>query len=726
MRKTLPLWIQLLLIFVGLLAGMAAVLTTAADRSLLASLAADATRHVNLAAQTRQETVSQLFQLRQQRAEGVLGSLEALCAEPLPSGRLAWAAGCVRPILDDFRRSERAIGAVLSYRNRPVRRSGGRVAEDFPDSRALATVVRKPKGGVEYLMRAVRRDSVLAVQFDHEDVAKLFEGQPTLGRSAQTFLVDASGAFLTSPPERVPGSAAIPAVSSRCRLGDDGFVDLDYRGVKSFQSFRPVPAIGSACVGATLPYEEAMAPAKLLRTDLIRHAALFVAVGVILSLVASHWVAAPVRRLAVSARQLQTGQFERPIPLGGPSEVRALGRAFNTMGNTLAELVAKEQSARREAEEANRSKDEFLATVSHELRTPLTAVLGWAHMLQSKTVSADELRHGLAVIDRAGRAQKRLIEDLLDVSRIVSDRMRLARESVTMTEVIEAAVDAVRPQAREKRLEIHVEIHEPALVLGDARRLEQVVGNLLWNAIKFTEPPGEIRVALKRADRDVVLTVRDTGVGISSAFLPYVFEWFRQADPRSQSQSGLGLGLGIVRHIVQLHGGSVRAESLGAGKGATFTVTLPVYVSTAHLAAPRAARPETVSAPVEHRLDRARILVVEDDEVSRELLKLTLERAGAFVEAVSTARDARREIFAEAPDALVSDIRLPEEDGYSLMRSIRSAGLATPAIAVTAYARPEDVDAAREAGYQAHMSKPVDAVRLVEAVEALLRNHVIH
>lgn len=723
MRRTLPLSIQLLLIFVGLLAGMAAVLTTAAHRSLLATLAADANRHVSLAARTREQTLSQLFQLRQQRAQGFLASLEALCAEPAGSGRLAWASDCVRPMLDDFRRSERALGSVLTYRQRTIRRSGRRVSGETPGESALAKMVRTPKGTVEYVMRATRRQAALTVQFDHEEVAKLFDDPPALGRSAEVFLVDDTGHFLTPSPEPSSSVAQTAALLSRCRSGDDGFVDLDYRGVKSFQSFRPLAALGTACVGARLPYEEALAPAEHLRVDLIRHAALFVAVGVVLSLVAAHWVAAPVRRLALSARQLQTGQFERPIPLGGPSEVRALGRAFNAMGNNLAELVAKEQAARREAEDASRSKDEFLTTVSHELRTPLTAVLGWAHLLRSKTVSPDELRHGLAVIERAGRAQNRLIDDLLDVSRIVSDRLRMVREPVALKEVAEAALDALRPQAEDKQIDIQADVSD-AIVLGDARRLEQVVGNLLWNAIKFTGPSGHIHLTLKPANRHVILSVSDTGVGISAQFLPYVFEWFRQADPRSHSQAGLGLGLGIVRHIVQLHGGSVRAESLGPGRGATFTVTLPIHEPAALALPERTSRKQTPS--IAHRLDRARVLVVEDDDDARELVRATLESAGASVQTVSNAGDARQEMLAERPDVLVSDIRLPEEDGYSLIRSLRGAGIATPAIALTAYARREDADAARAAGYQIHIPKPIDALRLVEAVETLIREDVVH
>ena len=257
-------------------------------------------------------------------------------------------------------------------------------------------------------------------------------------------------------------------------------------------------------------------------------------------------------------------------------------------------------------------------------------------------------------------------------------------------------------------------------MLGDPPRLEQVVSNLVWNAIKFTEPPGRVRVALQRHDRNIILSVTDTGAGISPVFLPYVFDWFRQADAQARSQAGLGLGLGIVRHIVQLHGGSVRAESAGLGQGATFTVTLPVFEPASPAAAPP--RPKALPVPsIGRTLHAARVLVVEDDADARELVKMTLEDAGASVDAVATAGAARLEMAADPPDILISDIRMPEEDGYSLIRSLRDAGIATPAIAMTACARQQDADDAHAAGFQIHLAKPVDANRLVEAVARLLK-----
>ena len=724
MRRALPLSVQLSVTFVGILLAMAAVLTSAAYTSSRVILEDEARRGVGLATDTLEKTVRQLFQLRQQRAEGFLSSLQSLCTEPMDSGRLGWVDECVRPMVDDFRTSERALGALLAYGPRRIRRSGRPVSAVAPSAGALARMIRRPDGAVEYVMTAALGRITLATQYNHDEVAALFQGPSGLGRSGEVFLVDYEGRSLTSAPlegSPVPADRAA-AFLKNCREGAEPFVDVDYRGIKTIQSFRPLSAVDGACVGARLDYDEALLPAARLRADLMVRAGWFVVIGAVLSLVAAQWISRPVRRLASSARNLQTGRFDRPIALAGPSEVRALGQAFNAMGNDLAELVAREQAARREAETANRSKDEFLATVSHELRTPLTAIFGWAQMLQTGRLPPDRVRHGIAVIERSARVQRQLIDDLLDVSRIVSNRMRIVREPVGLTEVIEAALDAIRPEAAEKQVAIETRLAERAMVLGDPRRLEQVVWNLAWNALKFTPPSGHIRVELRRIDRQIVLTVADTGVGISSAFLPYIFEWFRQADAKSRSQSGLGLGLGIVRHLVQRHGGSVRAESRGEGKGATFTVTLPAYEPPVSLA-PAAA---TVTPPAVRRLDTVRVLLIEDDDDTRESVRLTLESAGASVEAVANAAEGRREMLSDPPDVLISDIRMPEEDGYSLMKSLRGIGVETPAIALTAYARREDADEAHAAGFQIHLPKPVDAGRLIEAVATLVEDRTIH
>jgi signal transduction histidine kinase/ActR/RegA family two-component response regulator len=726
MRPALPLSVQLLLTLVGLLMGITMVLTTAAYTSVLDNLDTDARRSVSAATRATEQRVTQLFQLRQQRAEAFLVSVRSLCTESLGFGRLAWLEDCVRPMVDDFRKSEAATSAMLSYRGRTLRRSGGRIASDLPAYGALARVTRAADGGIRYTMRAARAELRLTLQFDHAQVEKIFGGPSDLAPGGDLSLVENNGHVLAkigTGPDLIP-QPYVARVLKACREAADAFVDVDYKGRQAFQSVRPVAALGDACVAAHLDYDQALAPAERLRRQLFASGAWFVLAGVILSLVAAHWIAAPVRRLSISARKLQTGRFDRPIPLSGPSEVRALGHAFNAMANDLAELVAKEQAARREAEAANRSKDEFLATVSHELRTPLTAILGWAHMLRTERLPADAAQHAIQVIERSARAQRQLIEDLLDVSRIVSNRLQIAREPVRVADIVRAAVDTVRPQTRTQQVQIEMRLDDSAIVLGDPQRLEQVVWNLAWNAVKFTQPGGHITIDLQHADNQAILTVADTGVGISSSFLPHVFDWFRQADARSRSQSGLGLGLGIVRHIVRLHGGSVRAESRGEGHGATFVVTLPAQQTSVTQVAqpvrPGPARPLAVS------LRDVRVLLVEDDDDTRELVRIALERAGASVDAVATAEAARREIFSEKPDILISDIRMPEENGYALIESLRREGVVTPAIALTALARREDADAAHAAGFQLHIPKPIDPAMLVDAVATLVHNDTVH
>jgi signal transduction histidine kinase/CheY-like chemotaxis protein len=720
MLRAVPLSVQLVFTFVGLVVGTTAALTTAAYTSSRTSLETQARRTVRLATETREQTLAQLFNLRQQRAEGLLASMQSLCGERAGPGRLAWAPDCVRTLVNDFRASEGAEGVLLTYRDRRIARSGAAVQPRSPAGDALAHIIRRADGPVEYVMTATLGDAVLTTQFGHAEVWALFEGAGTnLGSTGEVFLLDGDGQVLTAPraglSRDTPPGAARDLLASCSGANGEG-VGPDHRGVRSIQSFRRVAVLSGACIGARLDYADALAPAESLRADLVARGAWFVLLGTILSLVAAKWIASPLRRLLMSARQLQTGRFDRPIPVAGPSEVRALGRAFNAMGNDLAELVAREQAARREAEAANRSKDDFLAAVSHELRTPLSAILGWSHMLRAQQLPPDRMRHGIEVIERNARAQRQLIEDLLDVSRIAANRLRMAKEPIRLADVVEAALDAVRPQAVAKGVTIETVLHDRAPVLGDPRRLEQVVWNLGWNAVKFTPASGCVRVDLSRLNSEVVLSVSDTGVGIASEFLPHVFEWFRQGDHKTQA--GLGLGLGIVRHLVQLHGGSVYAESAGEGRGATFIVRLPVHepAVTAPVWDPGG---EAGEASRTAKLDDVRVLVVEDDDDTRELLRVTLENAGASVESVASAASARHEVFADPPDVLISDIRMPDEDGYALIQSLRAAGIATPAIALTAYARREDAEAAHAAGFQIHLPKPVDAGRLIDTVARL-------
>jgi PAS domain S-box-containing protein len=385
----------------------------------------------------------------------------------------------------------------------------------------------------------------------------------------------------------------------------------------------------------------------------------------------------------------------------------------------------------REAQESSRLKDEFLATVSHELRTPLTAILGWAHMLRTGQFNGDSTLKAIETIERNARSQSQLIDDLLDVSRIITGKLRIDVRPVDPNSFIEAAIESVRPAAEAKDVRVQ-RIMDTGLVTvsGDPGRLQQVIWNLLSNAIKFTPRGGRVQVRLERVNSHIEIGVSDSGAGIAPEFLPYVFDRFRQADQRTTRQhGGLGLGLAIVRHLVELHGGSVRAESAGLGHGSTFTVLLPVaavYQSVGREERVHPAARDTLpNYECPDRLDGLRVLAVDDEPDTRELLKMGLGQCGAKVTTVGSVAEALEAIVADVPDLLISDIGMPEEDGYELIRRVRElppeSGGRVPAIALTAYARVEDRMQALRAGYQMHVPKPVELAELVAVAASLIR-----
>jgi signal transduction histidine kinase len=401
---------------------------------------------------------------------------------------------------------------------------------------------------------------------------------------------------------------------------------------------------------------------------------------------------------------------------------------------TQKRLLASEMAARSDAEHANRMKDEFLATLSHELRTPLTAILGWAQLLR-RPLEPERVQRGLAIIERNARLQAQLIADLLDVSRIVQGKLTLDVQAVDVPAIVDAAVDTVQHAAEAKGITLVRRVGRlQGHVRGDASRLQQVVWNLLTNAIKFTPRGGRVEVSVREEGPCAGITVRDTGQGIDPAFLPHVFERFRQAEGGSaRHHGGLGLGLAIVKHLVELHGGTVCVESDGLGRGATFRVDLPIGGKPCSTCAPRPWQQEPLRLPeaappplsLDGKLRGVRVLVVEDDEDTRELVRGLLADAGAEVVAAPSAAEALAILAAFRPDVMVSDLGMPGMDGFKLIEEIRDhppAGNAfLPAVALTAYARPEDRQRALLAGYQAHLPKPVDPSELLANVFGLSR-----
>jgi PAS domain S-box-containing protein len=421
-------------------------------------------------------------------------------------------------------------------------------------------------------------------------------------------------------------------------------------------------------------------------------------------------------------------RFSRPQYIDGKSVGRVWSyRDITTRQHAedaLRALVESERTARAEIDRVSRLKDEFLATLSHELRTPLTAILGWAKVLLLKRDDAATIERGLDAIARNAKAQARLIEDLLDMNRIVSGKLRLEVQPTDVASVVEAAIEAVRPSAEAKGIRLH-SVLDPLTgpVSGDPNRLQQVVWNLLSNAVKFTPRGGKIEVLLERVKSHLEIAIRDDGIGIEAHFLPQVFDRFRQADASTtRSHGGLGLGLSIARQLVELHGGSMRASSDGLGQGATFVVSLPLAAMRRrqHLAGthPGASGPSS-----ELNLAGLKILIVDDELDARQLVEQLLRDCAAEVHTAASAAEALALIESVRPDLLLSDIGMPGCDGYQFMQQLRrlsaERGGKTPAIALTAFARTEDRIRTMVAGYQVHLSKPVEPYELLAAVGSL-------
>lgn len=408
-----------------------------------------------------------------------------------------------------------------------------------------------------------------------------------------------------------------------------------------------------------------------------------------------------------------------------PEHVTAMSMAANLTAVAIenVRLLKLERTAREAAEESNRLKDEFLATVSHELRTPLTAILGWSRLLEGGTLDDSVTQQAVETIWRNAKAQAQIVDDILDVSRIITGNLYLDLQPLEVVPVVENAINVVRPTADAKGIRIETFFDSrPAMISGDANRLQQVVWNLLSNAVKFTESGGRVSAKVSQVGGAVQIGVSDTGQGISKEFLPYVFDRFRQADSTTTRQhGGLGLGLAIARHLVEIHGGSIRAESDGAGNGATFTIRLPL------VEAPAVAEPEKD----EHKLAQSpqllsglHVLLVDDDSDTLMLMATALTRRHANVTAVSSAFEAIQAITQRRPDVLVSDIAMPDEDGYGLIEKVRllENGMAQiPAVAITAYAKEEDRDRALSAGFQIYLAKPVELTELISVVARAAR-----
>jgi signal transduction histidine kinase/ActR/RegA family two-component response regulator len=550
-------------------------------------------------------------------------------------------------------------------------------------------------------------------------------------------IIDANGRRVarSKAHEQNLGGPLSPTAQRVVRAGGAEGVGLSY-SLEGARILTPYSRIGGTGWMAVLGI-----PTTVLDAAAFRSLAVYgggILLSILLAVFGGAWVARTIARpmaaLRAAAGALARHEIPRP-PRTSIHEIRAVGEALETAGGELAAaraanegLLRKERRAREAAEAADRAKDEFLAVVSHELRTPLNAVYGWARMLQSRQIQDEAtIARAMDAIVRNSDMQVQIIDDLLDLSRITSGKMRLNVVRVELEGVVQGALDAVRPAAVAKGIALNVAIDDgSSSITADPARLQQVLWNLLMNAVKFTPRGGRVSLEATRRQSAVHLVVRDTGQGIGADMLPHVFERFRQADSSStRAHGGLGLGLALVKHLAELHGGTVVAESDGPGKGAAFTVTLPVV--------PVAARPDTAlgrpaavaAVPGDVvRLDGTRVLVVDDDAEGVAIVEAILVRAGADVRTCSTAMQGFESVRTWRPHVLVSDVGMPDEDGYSLIRRVRALppgeGGLTVAIALTGFGRAQDRQQALAAGFHMHVPKPVDPHELTTIVAGLL------
>jgi signal transduction histidine kinase/CheY-like chemotaxis protein len=715
---SIPLRYYVAIALVGLNVISTAALLTFVYRASSDSLETQAMLAVDVAAREREQALRRLLDQRQSRMRAFLGSVESLCGERTPRGNVAWERECVRVALSGFQTAEHADAVDLSYGTRLLARQG-----QWPDGTPLlepgqlAAVAGDPTAG-SYSMKAARGRLTVRVRLPLDEIGAIFEDRSGLDATGEAFLTDGHGLLLTPARSLRVMQPALGDALQPCLTGTTG--QLRVASGDMIAAFRPVPALGGGCIVARLPYAEALVPIHQLGRRFVLGSITFLLLGAILSAILARTATSPIRRLADTARSLEAGQFDLLVPIGGPAEIRQLGSALSRMARSLGSLIHRERDARLQAEAANRTKDDFLAMVSHELRTPLTAIMGWASLVKHRRDDEALVSQALDTIERGAAGQARLIDDLLDVSRIASGKLRLnAPADVSLTAVINAALEAVQPAAASKGVTISVGVDEASdLVTGDAGRLEQVVGNVLSNAVRFTPPGGRVDIAVAPAGPATEIRVADTGLGIPDDFLPHVFERFQQADTSmTRAHSGLGLGLAIARHLVELHGGTIRAESAGAGCGATFTISLPRRVAAAAM--------HTVEAPaIPPLLGGTRVLVVDDDPDTRDVVRAILEGAGAEVVTTDSASATRACMPSAQPHVIIADIGMPREDGYSLLRSVRTLAPGdlrdVPAIALTAHARPEDIEEALASGFQMHLAKPINSSRLLSAVTATL------
>ncbi|MDZ8185799.1 MAG: ATP-binding protein [Nostoc sp. ChiSLP02] len=580
------------------------------------------------------------------------------------------------------------------------------------------------------VMRGGKLRYVLTALITSQTLTSLIKSQTPIDGEWTRTVVDGRGVIVarTRNPDRFIGKSGTPSFLKRIAKTTEGvYRETTLEGASVYVAFSRTN-FSNWTTAVVVPVENIESPGRRAMWLVIGSGLVLLVVSGLGALVLSRWISQGIASAAIAAEALAKGEYPRitPSPI---QEVALLGEALEFSAKLLLERsrqrdenLRQAEAAQAEAETANRLKDEFLITVSHELRTPLNAIFGWAQLLRGGKLNQEKTQQAIATIERNAKAQAQLVNDLLDTSRIILGKLRLEPQPLNLTTVILSALDSVRHAAEAKEIDLQLQLTKVEPVLGDQNRLQQVVWNLLSNAVKFTPQGGRVEVQLRQVNSVVELIVRDTGVGIKPEFLPHVFERFRQADgSTTREYGGLGLGLAIVRHLVELHGGTVQADSEGEGKGATFTIELPAIAHRENISA---ATMTSTDGTRSFQLQDVRVLVVDDEPDARDLLCTVLMQQGAQVRTCACAADALKEVFAWQPDAILCDVGMPLADGYDFIRQVREweidKGGHIPAVAVTAFAREQDKIKAIASGYQRHIAKPIEATHLTNVVASLV------
>ncbi|HEY9617957.1 MAG TPA: ATP-binding protein [Microcoleaceae cyanobacterium] len=579
------------------------------------------------------------------------------------------------------------------------------------------------------VMKNDRLRYILTASITPKALAQLVNQQTTVDGEWTRTVVDSQGIVVarTRNPERFVGRRGTPSFLKRTGETTEGiYRDTTLEGMKVYVAFRRLNS-SPWTVAVTVPVNVIQGPSQRAMELVIVSGLALLLVSGIGAFIFSRPISRSITSAASAAEALANGEYPH-VSLLSIKEIVVLGQSLEFAANLLSqreqertENLMQAEAARSEAEASNRIKDEFLAVLSHELRTPLNPILGWAKLLRSGRLDAAKTAFALETIERNAKLQTQLIEDLLDVSRIIQGKLSLHMLPVNLGSTITAAIETVQLAAEAKSIQIQTQlVPMPRSVLGDPARLQQVIWNLLSNAIKFTTAGGQVNVQLAYDDLQAQIQVSDTGKGIDPDFLPYVFEYFRQEDGKTTRKfGGLGLGLAIVRHLVELHGGTVQADSAGEGKGATFTVCLPLLEDSNKVEKDQQNSNQSITSSGSV-LANLQVLLVDDDIDARNFIAFLLAQNQMVVTAVSSAQEALQALEQTNFDLLISDIGMPEIDGYMLMRQIRSrclhASSSIPAIALTAYAGDYNQQQALQAGFQRHIAKPVEPEGLIQTI----------